>query len=580
MDNQALYINNIHKNKSINICQNTDLLNRSNISTNSLIISSYNNAENLLFYNIFDNNIFQLSYNIKEDNGLYKNSRNFIELNIDNYSIKTVNNKLYYNINSIPYSTTSFNGILYIDNNYITNYISINNNIVSQLNLYNNILTYYIFKLNTIKDHINYYNKLKVIIDNNAGNLSFSDIFFKDNILSIDKKLNTIDEGFKKQTISWDDSDNDPDIINENYEGNPTQYTYFDNIKLNTYKSTFEYISYLSLNNIKIQYRNKYYINNELIDNNYSEYFWETIYPNDIIYTKQLNNLEFRIFTNYYNDNDIYNKYNDNINYELNSKLISDNNIYMQMESKNGLSFINNVYKNTIDNTYVNYSILGIISYNNFNFKNVKQIEYDIIPNKSYFTYQYKEIIINNDETIYDISTDSLITNNETTIHYYTESDNKITINYDNHTEYSYVNIINIPNESSYFMIYDSNEDLNEKTVSKYLFNILSNKKCIMYNKDDINYLFYGYNYIYDNKSKQYHKDYDYLINKTITPLNYAILSNDILKLSHIISDNLLVHKISDIKYNSITEQKSSYICNLIKNNNNYKINNIVKIKI
>lgn len=560
--NTSLYLNSLFTNKNISVHQNIDDLNKSNyLSQNNLILLKYNTNENLLFYSIA-NNIHQLSYNIYENNGLYVNSKNFVELNIDKYSIKEINNKLYYNINTIPYSTNSFNGILYIDNNYITNNILIDNKIINQLNTYNNILTYYLSNLNTIKNYVIYYNNLKNKVNAYSSNITFSDIFFKENILKFEQTLDNT-KNAKKSYIDYN-----------YYENSYTRYTKFSiNKEIHPYKIDLEYISYLSLNNIKLQYRNNYYFNNGLLDMKYKDDMWEDIYPNDIIYYKNLSDLEFKIYLNTYNSN----KYQDNVNYELNKKFINEKNIYLYLNSSYIKSSISKTYQNNTDE-YTTYIIVNPYKSNNTStyFNKSKIYDTNIIANVQKFSYNYQIELADIENQEYDISTEYIIYQKNITVHYNTESSNKLYLTYDMSPEYSYINIINIPIIYTYFMIYNSSEDLSNVIINDNLFNLLTTKGNIIYNNNLSKYLFYTYNYIYDNKIKKYFKDYHCLINKNITPLQYPTLSTDILNLDYIINIDILLNNFNNIQYNTINTTISTYICSI----NNKQITNPVKIRL
>lgn len=132
------------------------------ISNNSYINDQKTIIENsyIIYYNSSDG-LYQLTYILQEGNGLYNDENNHImTMNIDNKSIREVNDRLYYNIESVPSSTSYKPGIHIINkNDFIINNdysISVNHNTeINVISLKNNCKMIYM-NINSLYNELNY----------------------------------------------------------------------------------------------------------------------------------------------------------------------------------------------------------------------------------------------------------------------------------------------------------------------------------------------------------------------------------------------------------------------------------------
>lgn len=138
------------------------------ISNNSYIIGSDRNNDKetiiensyVIYYNSYDG-LYQFSYIIQEGNGLYNDETNhMMNMNIDNKSIRELNNRIYYNIESVPSSTYYKHGIHKINRNNFTinnDYsISVNHDTeINVLSLKHNCKMIYM-NINSLYNELNY----------------------------------------------------------------------------------------------------------------------------------------------------------------------------------------------------------------------------------------------------------------------------------------------------------------------------------------------------------------------------------------------------------------------------------------
>lgn len=133
---------------------------------NSFILSDTNTGDGILsdvysIYFNFENGLKKIVTPIKEGNGLYNDSRKHSLLfNIDNNTIKEVNNKLYFNINTINDSENKYkiakidndifdaiNGTVFVKESILSNVMFLKNYLYSKYKemngLYEYIMTYY-----------------------------------------------------------------------------------------------------------------------------------------------------------------------------------------------------------------------------------------------------------------------------------------------------------------------------------------------------------------------------------------------------------------------------------------------------
>lgn len=138
------------------------------ISNNSYIIGSDRNNDKetiiensyIIYYNSYDG-LYQFSYIIQEGNGLYNDETNhMMNMNIDNKSIRELNNRIYYNIESVPSSTSYKPGIHKINKNNFTinnDYsISVNHDTeINVISLKHNCKMIYM-NINSLYNELNY----------------------------------------------------------------------------------------------------------------------------------------------------------------------------------------------------------------------------------------------------------------------------------------------------------------------------------------------------------------------------------------------------------------------------------------
>ena len=537
----------------------------------------------LLYYQ-FPQKLSQMTYLINETNGLYYNG-NYISLGIDDYSIKEISNKLFYNINSIPYSTKTFNGILYLNNAYIANEsIQANNALVNKLLMQENTLSFYNKQLNIIKDHVLFYRYIKSVLLSHPNQITFTKRAFKQNIISASVEKQNTSKIAKTQTIYKD--------INY-WDGNSAEglqhYTYFHTINTFTYDIESDLTTYLSLNNTYIKYCDNYYFNNNLLPREYKPYFYQGLENNGNIYCKSIQDLEFNIYTNYF-DNEITNKEDNNI--------FNTYNIYMRISPNllNSISLISNC--NYVNKTsylssnisYANYSnntLYYTNSSDNLKFKYANTyVSLSIAPSCSYFNYKLIGENMFDDTNIYSLGTNHIISSYNKNILAYIDCNiyDNIRIYYDTRNNITNTQIIDVNNyQNSYMILFEYNTNLGKNDsfeITNYLYNILLKYNCIFYNKEP--YLFYGYYEVTTNDNKVY-KKYRDIANKNI-PLQFAKLNSNIITLNYIINDTLLIENFDNLEFahttdeygNTITTTKKLYIGELSTNT----IKNIISINI
>lgn len=609
MSNYVLDINNICTNVKYTISKSSYFLedfptrfgrnvNSNYIRTdNSLVLAQYStqdivNIKNdtkvttsdntYLMYYQFPNKLTQLSYLVNDSNGLHYNGK-YISLGIDDYSIKEILNKLFYNVNSIPYSTKTFNGILYLNNSYIANEsIQANNTLIDNLLMQENTLNFYNKQLNIIKDHVLFYRYIKNILLSYPNQITFTKKAFKQNIINgnveilnsnVQAQINKI----HKDTQYWDIDNNEL-----------VEYTQFRVVSTNTYNIDSDISTYLSLNNTYIKYCDNYYFINNLIPREYKSYFFTGLENNGDIYCKSVQDLEFNIYTNYF-DNETIEKEDNNV--------FNEYNIYMSVKPNllNDISLIPSCnyivkkeYNSDTNMSYANYSNNTIYYTNStdnlkFRYSNT-YVSLFITPSCSYFNYKINGEN-NVDTKVYPLGTNHIIASYNKNILAYVDCNiyDNIKIHYDPRQSVTNTQIIDAHNyQNSYVILFEYDTSLkfnNSINISKYIFNVLLKHNCIFYNSEP--YIFYGY-YEITTSDAIVHKKYRDIANKNI-PLQFAKLNPNNVKLNYIINDRLLLRKFDDLEFKhvkGVTTNKKIYMGKINTNNSQYIIVNPIPINL
>lgn len=336
------------------------------LNQNSFILD-YSNKSYYLYYTT-NNNLSLLSYNISFKNGFnYDETNHIIYFNIDNNYIKNINNILYFNYNKINSIDINNYGIFPLnkyelttdhENNLILNSdfkFNIQSNIKKLKKLYDDSDHIY-QKLDFYYNNDNYQDNLNIINSNKddicivikqSYDTPYNIYIHENNVIPFLTKNDDNEDEIKYKTKfikSVNDLENnyqDQYIINSNEflvektgnEDSRFAYTFSitDNSQLTSYDIT--YVSYEFV--IKYTDSNLYYTDNNYKISNLN------LKNNNTIYTKNLNQVSFKILNN------IKNIDHNNVN---NFK----NKAYVKYYNKNNID---------LDLTYNNH----IISYSNLN---------------------------------------------------------------------------------------------------------------------------------------------------------------------------------------------------------------------
>lgn len=518
--------------------------------TNNIIVAnvgnkltSYNGSY-IIYYNTNDG-LRQLSYHYKEGNGIYYDKKtHLIGMNIDNNTIKESNKKLFFDTNSIPISSLNNYGISYVD----TEYMTIDNGILSiKSNLIENIISYK-YKIQSL------YNSLYSI---------YSAFSYYDNIY-----------------ITKNDTTN-------------IFVKYFNNVLKNDKnnmlerKISYETTSSLFFPNSQLQYYDNYYFTKNLIDEQYKEFIPLNNENSYMIYCKDPEQLTICSYIeNSFLDNTV--EFNDNLfnNIELGLNNSGDDQSIEIVDQSNLYSYIyidetnkyNKILVNTniINRDYITLYDINTNKYNHYSYTTNK-IRFKSKPNDDKI-FRKNGIILNskiNNSSINKCIVDYYL--NDNTINYDLQL-KRINVKYDNRNikilyddrdiaycvcnnypiqdkskNYFWVSCANLSNDIKNNLktgiIYKKVESVKTITETKNN-NIITNIETnitediqknneniefIIKNSDvcfntNLSYLFYGYNWTYNNKVKKYNKKYytiwDNIATTYITPGFVKILNN------------------------------------------------------
>jgi len=546
---------------------------------NSLIISnlsndnvlSYSNSY-IVFYNT-ESGIKQLTYHFKEGNGLYYDSDNHvIRMNIDNKTIKEINNKLFFDTNSIPITSNDCFGISYIDNQYL----KINNGTLS-------------IDMSYIENTINYKYKIKNLYQK-INSLHNSLSYF--NYINATKD-NTIDE-FKEKF----------DELN-----NSTEYDAIN-------KSINQSISYqkestLYFPKTEIKYIDNYYFENGLIDKSYKQYINLNEDNSYIIYCKDLEQIEILSY--------IENKY---LNYHTEFDINKIKDIEFELLNNEDIIDVSNISQNTNFENYINanncleivnsnklYSYIYSDDTNNYNKFVIKSnIANNIVYDDNYqmtnntFVYSNKiideklfkklGIILNSKINLPQIKKNKIkyIRNgNEIKYNYIIQTVNcrynpkNIKVLYDDRDiAYCTHNVkpINNSNQDIYYFLSTYNyTEPNAFIVNSNIDFIMKNTN-ICFNNNGSSYLFYGYNFSMNNNQtfkKKYYSIWNNYPTCFITEYFMKLLVNNV-NSKQISLDNfkeLYTQNFDDIEYNKSNYQPTTLYLYQLYNKAIMKIPNI-----
>ena len=580
MSNHVLDINNICTNFNYTISKNSyylenyeptqrgEKINSNNIRvSNSLVLSQYsakeiiniknntriNTSDNTyLMYYQFPDKLTQLSYLINESNGLHFNG-NYMSLGIDDYSIKEISKKLFYNVNSIPYSTKTFNGILYLNNSYIANEsIQANNKLIDDLLLKENTLNFYNKQLNIIKDHVLFYRYIKNVLLGYPNQITFTKKAFKQNIINAYEERQNTNVTVRSKKIY-----RDQDYWDYNESPTLTYYTYFTISDISTYNIESDVTTYISLNNTYVRYCDNYYFINNLVPREYKSYFYTGLENNGDIYCKSIQDLEFNIYTNYFHnetikkeENGTFNSYN--IYMAIRPNLLNDVTLATMCNYITKQEYNDTTTKISYAN-YSNNSLYYVNTTDNLKFRYANTyVSLSIAPSCSYFNYR---IVGQNNvqDKPYPLGTDRVISYYNKNILAYINCNvyNNIKVYYDPRPSITNAQVIDATNyQNSYVIFFDYDESINHGTkikMNKYLFDVLLKYNCIFYNTNP--YIFYGYYEI--SSDKIVHKIYRDIANKNI-PLQFAKLTKNNVTLNYIINDKLIIKKFNDLQFTRV----------------------------
>ena len=261
------------------------------ISNNSYIIGSDRNNDKetiiensyIIYYNSYDG-LYQFSYIIQEGNGLYNDETNhMMNMNIDNKSIRELNNRIYYNIESVPSSTSYKPGIHKINKNNFTinnDYsISVNHDTeINVISLKHNCKMIYM-NINSLYNELNYLYEIQNsptgLSDFQSSIIDKTSKYEYDNQISIDDNTEFNQEIYESREFIIDDD----------------EYFINDNETTKKYTVTYQFIS------PKIKYSDNYYKSLKLISPN--EDISIELDSSNTIYTKNIDLLDIIIDNNY-----------------------------------------------------------------------------------------------------------------------------------------------------------------------------------------------------------------------------------------------------------------------------------------
>ena len=230
----------------------------------------------IMYYNSTDG-LHQMSYVLQEGNGLYYDPKTYMmTFNIDDKTIKEIDNKLYFNTQSIPTSTSDRYGIHNVNAAYFTinnGIISSNEDIKEKVISLKNISKYLYITLQSLYEQFNY------LLDE------------KMNMELEDSNFSSDDESFE-ETSGGNEG-------NDEYSDNSQQYQ-IDTSIINSEV----YVSYEFINN-DLKYIDNYYYSSIPELQKFAETHNKYEVPiNDsrIIYTKDIDYLQV-IITSQYNTN-------------------------------------------------------------------------------------------------------------------------------------------------------------------------------------------------------------------------------------------------------------------------------------
>lgn len=284
------------------------------ISNNSYIIGSDRNNDKetiiensyIIYYNSYDG-LYQFSYIIQEGNGLYNDETNhMMNMNIDNKSIRELNNRIYYNIESVPSSTSYKPGIHKINKNNFTinnDYsISVNHDTeINVISLKHNCKMIYM-NINSLYNELNYLYEIQnsptglsdfqsSIVDKSTTKYEYDNQLDNNSIQKID------DEPINKLNDNQISIDDNTEFNPEIYYGSrelildEDDYEYFIKGEIKKYTVTYQFIS------PKIKYSDNYYKSLKLISPN--EDINIELDSSNTIYTKNIDLLDIIIDNNY-----------------------------------------------------------------------------------------------------------------------------------------------------------------------------------------------------------------------------------------------------------------------------------------
>lgn len=530
-----------------------------NIVSNSLIVSnlsidnftSYYNSY-VLYYNT-DDGLRQLTYHYKEGNGLYYDiDTHLIGMNIDNYTIREINNKLYFDTNSIPIATENTYGIAYVNNEYL----QVNNGILTMNRDYIENIISYKYKISNI------YNSLLSLYD------SFS---YYDRVYS--EKTNTTN-------IYSRYFDN---VINYNYDNS--------NISKNI---SYTFSSSLYFPNSKLQYIDNYYFVNNLIDPSLKEYAIIDLNESNsyIIYCKDVELID--IYS--YNENKYYNhftSFNDNImriietNIETDidnstKEMVDENKIYSyvynnDLNKYNKFTMNSNIVNNDcikIGNTNYEYT-LSKVRYKNKNIDKKLFKKYGIILNSKLNINSIKKAFID----YFRVGTTVNYNLNLQTVNIKYDSKNIKVLYDDRDISYCTYNTRQIEDHDTtryYFFTDKLINNVNENL--KNIFSFMLQNYDISFDSN-ISYLFYGYNFVYKDKvlMKNYYALWNDLPLLYVDSKLFTIQNNNGKICSSMMNnfENSFIHNINSFKYNNQNSTNRLYLSYIDLNDNSINSANI-----
>jgi len=525
-----------------------------NIEPNSIIIANlaYNdsyayNQSYIIYYNT-NTGLKQLTYHFKEGNGLYYDEDiHAINFNIDNYSIKEINDKLYFNTNSLPIASDTTYGISYINNEYL----QINNGILTINNDYIENVISYKYKI------ANLYNSLSSLQDSFA---------YYDRIYN--ERNNTINEFSKycDRIIKYNSNNSN---INKTFSYSLTSSLYFPETKL--------------------IYVDNYYFSNNMIPESYKKHAQIDLNEDIsyIIYCKNIelidiysyNTNKFCSYSTSFNDN-ILNDFEKNIklsNDDSSKKIVSENNIYSYVYADDI-----NKYNKFLLNTNIVVKCQDVINNKNYEYTLTK-IRYN---NKNIDSKLFKKygIMLNsklNTNTIKTCSIDYLLINTNIK---YTLNLNTINIKYNNRN----IKLLNDDRDITY-CVFNKNAIINNSSYYYFLVNGKLNSEITINNDNNkiinfmlknydisfdsnLSYLFYGYNYCYDDQyiKKNY---YGLWHDLPIQYVNINLFRNYLLKYLDINNfEEMFIKKINSYIYTDESSINRLYLTYIFNNYNTAKI--------